>query len=200
MSLNREARFRTGSAVVMVLLSLFTLALLLVLPKSGGDTAVGVVFGIVLSGAVIARAIVLLRGDYFAVNCIRRTSRFLYAFVAIFMLITVAMQFIESRAGYAYYPAFAGIFVGNLFREEPQLSVKHGARVPTQRTMIVAATLLCLAAIGATIGTVLAILADTSTLANTLILASTLLWMGGLLAVMALDGLYWAPRRAQNRQ
>lgn len=46
----REARFRIGAALVMALLSLSTLVLLLVLPKSGGDKAVGVVVGMLLSG------------------------------------------------------------------------------------------------------------------------------------------------------
>ncbi|ALE93774.1 hypothetical protein AOC05_17960 [Arthrobacter alpinus] len=197
---NREVQFRIGGAVVMALLSLFTLVLLLVLPKSGSDTAVGVVIGIVLAGVVLARAIVLLRNDYFGVKSVRRTSRFLYAVVGVFILIAVAIQFIDPRAGYAYYPAFAGIFMGNLFKEESQLPASQGTHLPTQRSMIMTATVFCLAAIGATIWTVLSILAGTGTLADVLILASTLLWTGGLLAIMRIDGVYWAPRRAQNRQ
>lgn len=84
------------------------------------------------------------------------------------------MQFIESRADYAYFPAFAGIFMGNLFREEQQLPASHGTRLPTQRSMIVVATISCVAAIGATVWTVLTIIAGTGTLADALILASAL--------------------------
>ncbi|POH57256.1 hypothetical protein CVS28_16800 [Arthrobacter glacialis] len=149
---------------------------------------------------MIARAIVFLRGDYFAVKWVRRTSRFLYAVVGAVIFIAVAIQFFEPRAGFAYYPAFAGLFLGNLFREEQQPPVNQGTRLPTRRSMIVVAMVLCVAAIGATVWTVLAILADAGTLVNSLIFASTLLWAGGFLAVARLDGLYLAPRRAQNRQ
>ncbi|WP_157884064.1 hypothetical protein [Arthrobacter alpinus] len=57
-----------------------------------------------------------------------------------------------------------------------------------------------MAAIGATVWTVLAILADTGAVTNALIFASTLLWAGGFLVVARLNGLFFAPRRAQNRQ
>lgn len=199
MKQNGEAQFRIACALVMALLALLTLTLLLVLPKPGGASTVGVVFGLVISGAVIARTIAFLQGDYVGVTWVRRTSRFLYVVVGVITVLAVLTQFIELRVGFAYYPALAGIFVGSVLREKPQPSDGHGTRTPTQRTLIIAATVFCVAALGATVWTVLAIPANTDVLVNVLILASIVLWAGGLLALMRVDGLYWAPRRAQAR-
>lgn len=200
MKQNGEAQFRIGCALVMALLSLLTVTLLLVLPKPGGASTVGVVFGLVISGVVIARTITFLRGDYVGVTWVRRTSRFLYAVVGVVTVLAVLTQFIELRVGFAYYPVVAGIFVGSIFRDKPQPSDSHGPRTPTQRTMIVAASVFCAAALGATVWTVQVIPANTADpLVNVLILTSIVLWAGGLLALMRADGLYWAPRRAQAR-
>jgi hypothetical protein len=87
----RAASFRIAGAVAMAFLSLWTAILLLIMPKSGGDAAVWLAFGQVLAGAVIARAIVFLRGDYFGVTVIPRPSRFPYIVVGVFILIASAL-------------------------------------------------------------------------------------------------------------
>ena len=196
MRVHREAQFRFVCAAVMGLLSLFTVILVLALPKSGGDTAIGVVLGTVVPATVMARAIALVRGDYVALQWSRRASPLPYVLVGVFIVLAMASQFIEPRAGFAYYPALAGLFLGNLFREEPAARDVHGAGVSTQRHLVVAATALCVSAASATVWMVLAILANRGTLVGVLILASVILWAGGTLAIMRLYGLFWAPRRA----
>jgi len=69
---------------------------------------------------------------------------------------------------------------------------------PPQGPSIVIGALLSLAAVGGTVWTVLAILAGAEFLVDVLILATIVLWTFGLLVLMNLDGLYWAPRRAQS--
>lgn len=182
----------------MGLLSLFTVVMVLILPKTGGDTTVGVVFGMTLPAAVIALAFALIRGDFVALQWSRRTSPVLYLVVGAFLVLTVVLQFIEPRAEFAYYLALAGIFVGNLFVSKPVTGDSRAARRPVQPSMVVSAVVLGITAIGVTVWAVVAIVGHYEALANPLILASVILWIGALVSIMRLHGLFWALRRARG--
>lgn len=181
----------------MGLLSLFTVVMVLILPKTGGDTTVGVVFGMTLPAAVIALGFALVRGDFVALQWSRRTSPVLYLVVGAFLVLTVVLQFIEPRAEFAYYLALAGIFVGNLFMSKPVTGDSRAARRQVQPSMVVSAVVLGITAIGVTVWAVVAIVDNYEALANALILASVILWVGALVSIMRLHGLFWAPRRAR---
>ncbi|RAN78098.1 hypothetical protein B5P43_17720 [Bacillus sp. SRB_336] len=178
----------------MALLSLFTVTLLLVMPKTVSGSTVGVVIGLVAPAVVLAKSMELLGADLVSRQWVRRTSPFLYAIVAVFIVIVVAWQLFEPRAGFAYYPALAGLMVGNMFREEPQPRDSHGPHKRAQRSMIVSMTAFCVAAAATTVWTVLAIPDTDGALVDVLILTSILLWTGGFLAAMRLEGRYRARR------
>lgn len=190
---------RIGCAALMTLLSLFTVALLLVFPKPDGGTAVGVVLGVAVSAAVLARAIALFRGGKGGTRLVRRASPLPYAVVVVFLVLAVAAQFIEPSTGSAYSPALAGLFVGGLIREEPVPDVSRGTKIPVQRSVVIAVTCFCVAAAGVTVGMVLAILAGRGALVEALIVASVLLWTAAFVAIARLNVplWLWAPQRIQ---
>ncbi|MGO4584926.1 hypothetical protein AB4Z38_13700 [Arthrobacter sp. 2RAF6] len=169
-------------------MSLLSVVMLMALPKSGGDAATWTVIGLVMASSVFAMAVVLLKGQDFGVKWVRHTPRWRYFFVGVFALFGVATIVFEPQLSFAYYPAFAAVFIGQLFREERPDSNQHGIESGRRQRMALWSGVLFAGSVGGMVWTVLAILADAGALINMAILVSVLLWSGGFLIAARLYG------------
>lgn len=177
-----ESRFRLYCAVVMVLLGAFTVGIFLMLPKSGGEDAFSAVFAAVAVSMVLAAAAALVRGDLFGVKWVRRTSWGWYVFTAVFVLFGVTFQLVVPTVFFAYYPAFAGLVVGQLFREE---RVEQRSQGEDRRLLAYWGWGLCAAAVVFLGWMVFAIVAGASPLLMNLLLLMSVPLLSGCFLVMA---------------
>lgn len=192
-----ETRFRSICAVVMGLLALFSVVMLMALPKSGGDAATWTVIGLVIASSIFPMAVVLLWGQPFGVKWVRHTARWRYFFVGVFVLFGIAAPVFEPQLSFAYYPAFAALFIVQIFREDQQDSNQHGLESSHRRRLALWSGALFAGSVGGMIWTVLAILADAGAPINLAMLVSVFLWSGGFLIATRLYGF---PSRKRDRE
>lgn len=166
----------------MVLLGAFTVGIFLVLPKSGGEDAFSAVFAAVTVSMVLAVAAALFRGDLFGVEWVRRTSWGWYVFAAVVVLFGVSFQFVEPTIFFAYYPAFAGLVVGQLFREE---QVEQRSQAEDQRHLVYWGWGLGAAAVVFLVWMVVAVVTGSGPLLVNLLLLVSVPVLSGCFLVMA---------------
>jgi hypothetical protein len=166
----------------MVLLGAFTVGIFLVLPKSGGEDAFGAVFAAVAASMVLSAAAALFRGDLFGAKWVRRTSWGWYVFAAVCVVFGVTFQLVEPSIFFAYYPAFAGLVVGQLFRDE---RVERRSQGEDRRRLAYWGWGLCAAAVAFLGWAVFVIVAGGSPLLMNLLLLVSVPVLSGCFLVMA---------------
>ncbi|UKA77325.1 hypothetical protein [Arthrobacter sp. FW306-07-I] len=169
-------------------MALFSVVRLMALPKSGGDAATWTVIGLVMASSVFAMAAVLLRGQDFGVKWVRHTARWRYFFVGICALFGIAAAIFEPQLSFAYYPAFAAMFVMQIFREERPDSDRKGIESSHRQRLAFWSGVLFAGSVGGMVWTVLAILADEGAPILMAMLVSVLLWSGGILTAARFYG------------
>lgn len=155
----------------------------------------GVVIGLVLSALVLAKAATFLRAGANATYWTRRSSPIVNGVLTLFIVLALVSQLVNPRAEFAYFTAFAGLLLGNLF--QVKAASEQNLR-PVPRTLVVGMAVFAIAAVGATVWTVQAIPDASGVLVNTLVLSSIFLWLCTFLATIQLHTEHWAPRRARR--